>query len=51
MTSFKLIDFYKQKTPDYQLLPFKFINLNNDKVILTNMAGSFIKQIKTLLKN
>ena len=39
MSKFHTIDFYRKKTNSYQLLPFRFSELTNDKIILTNLVG------------
>ena len=51
MSNFKLVDFYKPINSSYTLLPFRFINLDNNKVILTNMVGEFYQTNKDTVKD
>lgn len=40
---FKNLDyFYASLNPDYQLLPFRFIKLDNQRYVLTNLVGEFV---------
>lgn len=41
MSKFQELNFYKNRN-DYNLLPFKFENLNETEVVMTNMVGEFI---------
>ena len=33
---------YKPRSSDYQLLPFRFTELNDDSYVLTNLAGEYL---------
>ena len=49
MSKFQTIDFYKTPKKNYHLLPFRFSNITDDKLILTNLVGEyFITEKKTL---
>ena len=49
MSKFQTIDFYKTPKKNYHLLPFRFSNIGDDKLILTNLVGEyFITEKKTL---
>jgi His-Xaa-Ser system radical SAM maturase HxsB len=51
MAKFQPINFYSQKkAKGYQLLPFKFSELDSQRYLLTNMAGEFITLKKELMK-
>ena len=51
MSKFHLIDFYKADRNEYHLLPFRFSNLTNSSVILTNLVGEYhITDPETLRK-
>jgi sulfatase maturation enzyme AslB (radical SAM superfamily) len=51
MSNFQEISFYSQKKDrGYQLLPFKFSELDSDRYLLTNIAGEFIVLEKPLLE-
>ena len=51
MAKFQAINFYSQKKDKgYQLLPFKFSELDSERYLLTNMAGEFITLKKELMK-
>ena len=50
MSSFELQNFYKKKNSNYKLLPFRFINLDQEKVIMTNMVGEFYQVNKKTVK-
>lgn len=42
-TKFKLIeDYYQESSKGYNLLPFRFIQLDGDRYVLTNMVGEYI---------
>src|SRR5438093_10373468 len=41
MSKFLQIDSYKPASAEYQLLPFRFIELDRDRYVLTNIAGEF----------
>lgn len=41
MSKFQKLDYYKP-LDNYELLPFKFDRINDEKYILTNMAGEYI---------
>ncbi|MDC3386019.1 His-Xaa-Ser system radical SAM maturase HxsB [Gammaproteobacteria bacterium] len=51
MSSFELQNFYKKKNSNYKLLPFRFINLDQEKVIMTNMVGEFYQVDKKTVKD
>jgi uncharacterized protein len=42
MSQFRTIDFYKPPKPSYRLLPFRFTSLDQDRYVLTNMAGEYL---------
>lgn len=42
MKGFQSIEDYRQATTTYELLPFRFIPLNEDKYVLTNIAGEYL---------
>jgi uncharacterized protein len=49
---FKSLDFYhKNLTSDYQLLPFRFIRLDQSRYVLTNEVGEYIVLPQNLLHN
>jgi len=51
MTKFQVIDFYSQKKQKgYQLLPFKFSELDSDRYLLTNLAGEYITLKKEVMQ-
>lgn len=49
MSKFQPIAFYARQVEEYQLLPFRFTELNSDKYLLTNMAGEYYTLKKTKL--
>ena len=51
MSKFKPIEFYKKQKTDYELLPFRFISLNDDAYFLSNMAGEGMMLPKKELYN
>src|SRR2546423_1601340 len=42
MNRFQQIEAYKPKSHQYQLLPFRFTELNGDSFVATNLAGEFV---------
>ena len=42
MSQFRTIEFYKAPKPSYRLLPFRFTSLDQDRYVLTNMAGEYL---------
>ena len=51
MAKFEPITFYAEKrSKGYQLLPFKFSELDSERYLLTNMAGEFVALKKELMK-
>ena len=50
MSKFQAIENYKKKE-NYKLLPFRFENLNEVDVVLTNMVGEFLVLKKDLLNS
>ena len=51
MSKFQPIEFYAHQEPtNYQLLPFRFSELNFHKYLLTNLAGEFHTLDKSKLK-
>jgi uncharacterized protein len=48
-SEFKKIDFYDNKKNNYHLLPFKFLELSDQKIILTNMVGEYFITDRKLL--
>jgi len=42
MSPFQGIEQYEARTEDYQLLPFRFILLDHDRYVLTNLAGEYL---------
>ena len=50
MTKFQTIDFYRGKRPTtYSLLPFRFTALDEERYVLTNLAGEFLTMPKASL--
>src|SRR5579872_2706770 len=49
MNSFHQIDSFKPTSSHYQLLPFRFTELNQERYVLSNLAGEFITLPKELL--
>lgn len=41
MSKFQEIEFYKKPDKKYHLLPFRFINLTEEKLLLTNLVGEY----------
>jgi len=41
MSKFQGIEFYKKSDKKYHLLPFRFINLTEEKLLLTNLVGEY----------
>ena len=41
MSKFQEIEFYKKNSKEYHLLPFRFINLSDEKLALTNLVGEY----------
>ncbi len=51
MSKFQKVDFYRKKSSEYQLLPFRFSNLTETTVILTNLVGEYyVTNSETLTK-
>lgn len=51
MSKFQPIEFYTKKRPsDYQLLPFRFSELDEDRYVLTNFSGEYLVAPKSLIK-
>ena len=49
MSKFQTIEFYKEEKNNYNLLPFRFSNLSDDSILLTNLVGEyFISSRETL---
>jgi len=42
MNEFHQIASYKPRSSDYQLLPFRFTELNDDSYVVTNLAGEYL---------
>jgi len=42
MSEFRTIEFYKSRKSSYRLLPFRFTPLDQDRYVLTNMAGEYL---------
>ena len=42
MSLFQGIEQYQAPTADYQLLPFRFTSLDQDRYVLTNLAGEYL---------
>jgi His-Xaa-Ser system radical SAM maturase HxsB len=42
MSKFQKIEFYKSPEEKYSLLPFRFTPLDDDRYVLTNMAGEYL---------
>src|SRR2546429_3269834 len=49
MSKFLQIDSYKPASTEYQLLPFRFTELDRDRYVLTNIAGEFITLPKEII--
>ena len=52
MSKFQTYEAYLNPNKDYSLLPFKFENLGDEKVVLTNLVGEYeiiSKETKKLL--
>jgi uncharacterized protein len=49
MSEFHQIESYKPISPEYQLLPFRFTNLNDQSYVVTNLAGEFVVLPKELI--
>ena len=49
MSQFRAIEFYKAPKPSYRLLPFRFTSLEQDRYVLTNMAGEYLISPKDTL--
>ena len=51
MSKFQPIEFYAKKRPsNYQLLPFRFSELDEDRYVLTNFSGEYLVAPKSLIK-
>lgn len=51
MSKFQPIEFYGKKRPStYQLLPFRFSELDADRYVLSNMSGEFLVASKASIK-
>ncbi len=52
MSKFQPISFYARQDPNpYQLLPFRFSELNSEKYLLTNLAGEYHTLAKSTLRD
>jgi uncharacterized protein len=55
MSKFQPLDFYRNQTAGYQLLPFRFERLGDDEVIVTNAAGELVyltsKQLEAVVNH
>ena len=49
MSKFLQIDSYNPASTEYQLLPFRFTELDRDRYVLTNIAGEFIALPKEII--
>src|SRR5450759_2084666 len=49
MSEFRQIESYKPTSHQYQLLPFRFTELNNQSYVVTNLAGEFIVLPKDII--
>ena len=49
MSKFLPLDAYKPVSTEYRLLPFRFTELNDDRYVLSNIAGEFITLPKEIL--
>src|SRR5215471_7277127 len=49
MSKFLRIDSYKPSSNEYQLLPFRFTELDANSYILSNLAGEFLVISKDIL--
>ena len=49
MSKFQQIESYKPSSTGYQLLPFRFTELDAEHYVLTNLAGEFITLRKEIL--
>ena len=49
MSKFLPLDAYKPASTEYRLLPFRFTELNDDRYVLSNIAGEFITLPKEIL--
>jgi len=50
MSKFQQIEFFARQVDEYQLLPFRFSELNHKKYILTNFAGEYYPIDKSKLE-
>lgn len=50
MAKFQPITFYSNRKEKYQLLPFKFSELDEDRYLLSNIAGEYLVIKKPILK-
>lgn len=51
MSEFHQIESYKPKSHQYQLLPFRFTELNENSFVASNLAGEFLVLPKDLVPN
>jgi len=42
MSKFQSVEFFKKKKNEYSLLPFRFERLDNQRRVLTNLAGEYL---------
>src|SRR5262245_61167840 len=49
MSKFLQIDSYKPASTEYQLLPFRFTELDRERYVLTNIAGEFVTLPKEII--
>src|SRR5438093_13721706 len=49
MSKFLQIDSYKPASAEYQLLPFRFTELDRTRYVLSNIAGEFVTLPKEIL--
>ncbi len=51
MSQFQAIEFYKTSKSSYRLLPFRFIPLDEERYVLTNMAGEYLVSVRDKLSD
>src|SRR5689334_21690499 len=49
MSKFQQIESYNPSSSEYQLLPFRFTELDQSRYVLTNLAGEFITVQKEIV--
>ena len=42
MSKFQSVEFFKKKKNEYSLLPFRFERLDDQRRVLTNLAGEYL---------